>query len=51
MHGEHNSRPRLRLARVGEEAPDFTLPATDGTVIDLATCRKPVVLVFMRHLA
>jgi peroxiredoxin len=41
----------LRLPQVGERAPDFTLPATDGDSIDLAEYPKPVALVFLRHLA
>ncbi len=42
---------KLRIPKVGEIAPDFVLPATDGTTIELATYPKPVALVFMRHLA
>ncbi|MEI6046295.1 MAG: hypothetical protein WCS37_18250 [Chloroflexota bacterium] len=41
----------LRVPRVGEVAPNFTLPATDGSVVELATCSKPVALIFLRHLA
>ena len=40
-----------RLPHAGEPAPDFTLPATDGGTVDLAAYPKPVVLVFLRHLA
>lgn len=43
-------RPRLRLPRVGEMAPKFTLPATDGGTVDLAGALKPLALVFLRHL-
>ncbi len=41
---------RLQFPHVGEQAPDFTLTATDGRVVHLAEYPKPVVLVFMRHL-
>lgn len=39
------------LPRVGEPAPDFSLQAVDGATIALGETAKPVVLVFMRHLA
>jgi peroxiredoxin len=41
----------LRLPHLGELAPDFTLPATHGSVVRLAEYPKPVALVFLRHLA
>lgn len=41
----------LRLPRVGAPAPDFALPATDGMRVHLAKCPKPVIVVFLRHLA
>ncbi|HET9528944.1 MAG TPA: hypothetical protein VFQ92_01230 [Blastocatellia bacterium] len=41
----------LRVPRVGEIAPDFTLPATDGGVVGLSDSPKPVAIVFLRHLA
>lgn len=41
----------LRLPRVGELAPDFTLPASDGGEVHLAAIPKPVALIFLRHLA
>jgi hypothetical protein len=39
-----------RVARVGQLAPDFTLPNTDGKPVGLATlvARGPVVLSFFR---
>ena len=34
---------------VGEQAPDFTLEAIDGSTVSLSSYRgKPVVLVFLR---
>lgn len=42
---------KLRQPVVGERAPDFTLPATDGESVTLAACGQPVALVFLRHLA
>lgn len=47
----HTSAKALRLPKVGEMAPGFVLPATDGTMVDLAAYPKPVALVFLRHLA
>lgn len=41
---------RLRFPRVGEPAPDFTLPSIDGRLAHLAEHPKPVALVFLRHL-
>jgi hypothetical protein len=41
----------LRLPKVGAMAQGFVLPATDGTMVDLAAYPKPVALVFLRHLA
>jgi peroxiredoxin len=41
----------LRVPRVGEIAPDFRLPATDGGVVRLSESPKPVAIVFLRHLA
>jgi hypothetical protein len=46
----HSAHPRLRLPRVGEPAPAFALPATDGATEDLASAAKPLALVFLRHL-
>lgn len=40
----------LRLPRVSEPAPDFTLPSADGGPVHLADEAKPVALVFLRHL-
>lgn len=40
----------LRLPRVGEAAPVFTLPATEGGLVHLAEYPKPVSLLFLRHL-
>jgi hypothetical protein len=39
-----------RVARVGQPAPDFALPNTDGKPVSLATlvARGPVVLSFFR---
>jgi hypothetical protein len=36
---------------VGEAAPPFTLPTTDGATITLDSAPKPLALVFLRHLA
>lgn len=44
-------RKRLRVPLRGEPAPDFMLPCTDGGEVRLALVPKPVVLVFLRHLA
>jgi peroxiredoxin len=40
-----------QMPRIGEPAPDFTLPATGGGTFHLAAAPKPVALVFLRHLA
>ena len=40
----------LDVPRVGAAAPDFTLPATNGSLIHLAAFPRPIVLVFLRHL-
>jgi hypothetical protein len=42
--------PTRSVLRVGERAPDFTLPDADGTPVTLSELRgkKPVVLVFYR---
>ena len=45
------SRDQLRVPQRGEPAPDFTLPALDGSTIVLSSLPKPVVLSFLRHLA
>ncbi|GAP64138.1 hypothetical protein ARMA_2561 [Ardenticatena maritima] len=38
--------------RVGDNAPDFTLPTLDGDAFTLSAHRgHPVVLIFLRHLA
>jgi hypothetical protein len=42
---------KRRVPKVGETAPNFVLPATDGSTVELATYPKPTALVFMRHLA
>lgn len=42
---------KLRVPKPGELAPNFVLPATDGSTVELASYPKPVALVFMRHLA
>lgn len=42
---------RLRQPQIGELAPDFTLPATDGSIVNLKRHPKPVALVFLRHLS
>jgi peroxiredoxin len=41
----------LPLLKIGDQAPDFTLPSADDGVISLAQLSKPVALVFLRHLA
>jgi peroxiredoxin len=41
----------LRVPKVGELAPNFTLPATDGSIIELTKYHNPVALIFLRHLA
>lgn len=41
----------MGLPSVGERAPDFVLPATDGGSIRLSQYPKPVALVFLRHLS
>lgn len=41
----------LGQLRVGEQAPDFTLPATDGSTVTLSSYPKPLAVVFFRHLA
>lgn len=46
-----SNQPVLRLPRVGQVAPNFSLPATDGTNVELSVYPKPVALVFLRHLA
>ena len=62
MCGEADVSGLARLARllimrvqlipqVGERAPDFTLPATDGGEVTLSRCGGAVALVFLRHLA
>ncbi|GAC1458537.1 MAG: hypothetical protein PVSMB4_18080 [Ktedonobacterales bacterium] len=51
MGSSGGTTARLRLPRVGELAPDFTLPATDGGTVHLAEYPRPVALVFLRHLA
>jgi len=45
------TEPILRQPQVGEIAPDFTLPATDGSTVTLSSYPKPLALVFFRHLA
>lgn len=42
---------KLRQPRVGEPAPDFTLPAAGGGQVTLGELAKPAALVFLRHLA
>lgn len=38
--------------RVGDPAPDFTLPTLDGGTFTLSAQRgHPIVLIFLRHLA
>jgi len=41
----------LRVPKTGEVGPNFSLPSTDGTIVELASYSKPVALVFLRHLA
>ncbi|MBI3652757.1 MAG: hypothetical protein HY231_17175 [Acidobacteria bacterium] len=41
----------LRQPLIGEPAPDFSLPATDGQLVHLGDYPKPVSLTFLRHLA
>lgn len=48
---ERGAKVKLRVPGVGEIAPAFALPATDGTAVDLGSYPKPVALVFLRHLA
>ena len=39
------------MVSTGKRAPDFTLPAVDGTPVTLSALRgHPVLLVFLRHL-
>lgn len=40
----------LHFPRIGEPAPNLTLPATDGALVRLADHAMPVALVFLRHL-
>jgi peroxiredoxin len=42
---------KLRQPQAGESAPDFSLPATDGSLVTLSTYPKPVSITFFRHLA
>ncbi len=49
-HPAQRSNVRPRPPRVGELAPDFSLPAIDGGAVRLAEYPKPVALVFLRHL-
>jgi peroxiredoxin len=42
---------KLCQPQVGEAAPDFSLPATDGSRVRLADYPKPVSITFFRHLA
>ena len=59
MDGFERSKPRKRLERTcseklpsnmalteGSTAPDFSLPAEDGSQFHLASCSEPVLLVF-----
>lgn len=40
-------RSRTKMPKVGEQAPDFRLPAADGSEVSLSGLRgKPVVLYF-----
>lgn len=48
---ERGAKVKLRVPGVGETAPAFVLPATDGTTLELAAEWRPVALVFLRHLA
>jgi peroxiredoxin len=45
------TKMKLRQPQAGEMAPDFTLPATDSSMVHLANYAKPVSLTFLRHLA
>ncbi len=40
----------MQALGAGAEALDFSLPATDDTIVHLAAYPKPVALVFLRHL-
>ena len=41
------SRSKIKMLKVGDQAPDFRLPAADGQEIALSALRgKPVVLYF-----
>lgn len=42
---------KLRVPKVGEIAPNFSLPALDGNTVEVAQYPRPVALVFLRHLA
>jgi peroxiredoxin len=42
---------RLRQPQPGEPAPDFSLPASDGSRVTLADYPKPLSITFFRHLA
>jgi peroxiredoxin Q/BCP len=41
----------MAAPRVGDQAPDFTLPTVDGSTLSLSELRgRSVVLVFLRYL-
>jgi peroxiredoxin len=41
----------LQLLRAGEIAPDFNLKSVEGEYVQLSSIKKPVALIFLRHLA
>jgi peroxiredoxin len=44
-------RRRLRLPKPGEDAPNFDLSCIDGGTVGMRDVPKPLLLIFLRHLA